>query len=67
VGVIVGVGVGVGVWVGLDVGVGVGWSHTNVSNLSHPVESINSIPTAGAISNCDGNVKVIGVVVITPI
>ena len=65
-GVIVGVGVLVFVGVIVGVGVGVGGSHTNVSNLSHPFESTNSIPTAGAVSNCDGNDNVSGVVVPEP-
>jgi hypothetical protein len=58
-GVDVGVGVGVGVWVV----VGDGISQTKISNLSHPVESVISKPTAGAVLNWGGNVNVTGVVV----
>jgi hypothetical protein len=33
------------------VGEGKGTSHTKISNLSHPVESIINTPTAGAVLN----------------
>jgi hypothetical protein len=59
VGVIVGVGVGVRVFVGVwvIVGVGVGYKELQliILNRSHPSEVIILIPTAGAISNGEGN------------
>jgi hypothetical protein len=50
-----------------QVGTTNGTSQTKISNLSHPVESVISKPTAGAVLNCEGNVKVTGVVVTIPI
>jgi hypothetical protein len=44
----------------VGVGVDVGSIQYISSNLSHPIESINTNPTAGAVLNCGGNVIVIG-------